>query len=103
MVQQLSQRAVQQLHGGVPRERDIKRSEYLQDLTPRLETVTPTCCATAWHGVLVRVPLVLVLTALVEWQPRTGDNFVTQKQGRPCLLEPLLSLHQPYVFYVGPR
>jgi site-specific recombinase XerD len=40
-VQQLGQRAAQQLRAEAKLEHDIKRSEYLQDLARRLETVTP--------------------------------------------------------------
>lgn len=40
-VQQLGQRAAHQLRTEAQRERDIKRSEILQDLARRLETVTP--------------------------------------------------------------
>jgi site-specific recombinase XerD len=41
MVQQLGQRASQQLRAEAQRERSITRSESLQDLARRLETVTP--------------------------------------------------------------
>ena len=40
-VQQLGQRAAQQLRTEAQRERDITRCEFLQDLARRLETVTP--------------------------------------------------------------
>ncbi len=40
-VQQLGQGAAQQLRSEAQRERDIKRSESLQDLARRLERVTP--------------------------------------------------------------
>lgn len=40
-VQQFGQRAAQQLRSLAQRERDIKRSEFLQDLARRLEAVTP--------------------------------------------------------------
>jgi len=40
-VQELGQRAAQQLRAETQRERDITRSESLQDLARRLETVTP--------------------------------------------------------------
>jgi site-specific recombinase XerD len=40
-VQQLGQRAAQHLRAEAQHERDIKRSEYLQDLARRLESVTP--------------------------------------------------------------
>jgi integrase len=41
MVRQLGQRAAQQLRAEAQRERDITRSEFLQDLARRLETITP--------------------------------------------------------------
>jgi site-specific recombinase XerD len=41
MVQQLGQRAAQQLRAEAQRERDIKRSEELQDLARQLEKATP--------------------------------------------------------------
>lgn len=41
MMQQLGQRAAQQLRAEAQRERNITRSESLQDLARRLETVTP--------------------------------------------------------------
>jgi site-specific recombinase XerD len=40
-VQQLGHRAAHQLRAEAQRERDITRSEYLEDLARRLETVTP--------------------------------------------------------------
>ncbi len=41
MVRQLGQRAAQHLRAEAQRERDIARSEFLQDLARRLETITP--------------------------------------------------------------